>query len=89
MNSINNNPFRNSNINMENNNILNNTSPKMKKIDKFEQPIAKNFLNKIKEEIEKAIKKYGSNTQEMKQVAEALNIGIATLYRKVKKYNIK
>ena len=39
------------------------------------------------EEIEKAIKKYGSNTQEMKQVAEALNIGIATLYRKVKKYN--
>ena len=41
------------------------------------------------EEIEKAIKKYGSNTQEMKQVAEALNIGIATLYRKVKKYNIK
>ena len=89
MNSINNKPFRNSNINMENNNILNNTSPKMKKIDKFEQPIAKNFLNKIKEEIEKAIKKYGSNTQEMKQVAEALNIGIATLYRKVKKYNIK
>ena len=53
MNSINNNPFRNSNINMENNNILNNTSPKMKKIDKFEQPIDKNFLNKIKEEIEK------------------------------------
>ena len=42
-----------------------------------------------KEEIEKAIKKYGNNTQEMKQVAKALNIGIATLYRKVKKYNIK
>ena len=41
-----------------------------------------------KQEIEKAIKKYGSNTQEMKQVAKALNIGIATLYRKVKKYNI-
>lgn len=39
-------------------------------------------------EIEKAIKKYGSNTQQMKQVAKALNIGIATLYRKVKKYNI-
>ena len=42
-----------------------------------------------KEEIEKAIKKYGNNTQEMKQVAKALDIGIATLYRKVKKYNIK
>ena len=41
-----------------------------------------------KQEIEKAIKKYGNNTQEMKQVAKALNIGIATLYRKVKKYNI-
>ena len=41
-----------------------------------------------KQEIEKAIKKYGSNTQEMKQVAKALDIGIATLYRKVKKYNI-
>lgn len=41
-----------------------------------------------KEEIEKAIKRYGNNTQEMKQVAKALNIGIATLYRKVKKYNI-
>lgn len=39
-------------------------------------------------EIEKAIKKYGSNTQGMKQVAKALDIGIATLYRKVKKYNI-
>ena len=41
-----------------------------------------------KEEIEKAIKKYGNNTQGMKQVAKALDIGIATLYRKVKKYNI-
>ena len=38
--------------------------------------------------LRKAIKKYGNNTQEMKQVAKALNIGIATLYRKVKKYNI-
>ena len=45
MNSINNNPFRNSNINMENNNILNNTSPKMKKIDK---------RNNLKEEVEVA-----------------------------------
>ena len=41
-----------------------------------------------KQEIEKAIKKYGNNTQGMKQVAKALDIGIATLYRKVKKYNI-
>lgn len=41
------------------------------------------------EAIEKAIKKYGSNTEGMKKVADALDIGIATLYRKVKKYNIK
>lgn len=42
-----------------------------------------------KEAIEKAIKKFGNNTEGMKQVAKALNIGIATLYRKVKKYEIK
>ena len=47
------------------------------------------IIENLKEEIEKAIKKYGNNTQEMKQVAKALDIGIATLYRKVKKYNIK
>jgi len=41
-----------------------------------------------KEVIEKAIKKYGTNTEAMKQIADVLNIGIATLYRKVKKYNL-
>ena len=44
---------------------------------------------KNKEAILKAIKKYGSNTESMKKVADVLDIGIATLYRKVKKYNIK
>lgn len=39
--------------------------------------------------IEQAIKKYGSNTEGMKKVADALNIGIATLYRKIKKFDIK
>lgn len=39
--------------------------------------------------IQDAIKKYGSNTEGMKKVAEALNIGIATLYRKTKKFDIK
>jgi transcriptional regulator with PAS, ATPase and Fis domain len=38
--------------------------------------------------IQKSILKYGTNTEAMKKVAEALNIGIATLYRKVKKYNL-
>lgn len=42
-----------------------------------------------KKEIIKALKKYGYNTEGMKKTADALNIGIATLYRKVKKYKIK
>lgn len=58
------------------------------KLDEMYKEEIKTVEQLEKEEIEKAIKKYGSNTQEMKQVAKALNIGIATLYRKVKKYNI-
>jgi transcriptional regulator with PAS, ATPase and Fis domain len=59
------------------------------KLDEMYKEEIKTVEQLEKEEIEKAIKKYGSNTQEMKKVADALNIGIATLYRKVKKYNIK
>lgn len=59
------------------------------KLDELYKEQIKTVEQLEKEEIEKAIKKYGSNTQEMKQVAKALNIGIATLYRKVKKYNLK
>ena len=59
------------------------------KLDELYKEEIKTVEQLEKEEIEKAIKKYGNNTQEMKQVAKALNIGIATLYRKVKKYNIK
>ena len=59
------------------------------KLDELYKEEIKTVEQLEKEEIEKAIKKYGNNTQEMKQVANALNIGIATLYRKVKKYNIK
>ncbi|MDF2565466.1 MAG: Bacterial regulatory protein Fis family, partial [Massilibacillus sp.] len=36
--------------------------------------------------IENALKKYGGN---MVKVSEVLNIGRSTLYRKIKKYNIK
>jgi len=42
-----------------------------------------------KEAIENAISKYGTNTEGMKKVADALNIGIATLYRKIKKFDIR
>ena len=57
------------------------------KLDELYKAEIKTVEQLEKERIEKAIRnKYGSNTQEMKQVAKALNIGIATLYRKVKKY---
>ena len=59
------------------------------KLDELYKEEIKTVEQLEKEEIEKAIKKYGNNTQEMKQLAKALDIGIATLYRKVKKYNIK
>ena len=48
------------------------------KLDELYKEEIKTVEQLEKEEIEKAIKKYGNNTQEMKQVAKALNIGIAT-----------
>jgi len=59
------------------------------KLDEMYKAEVKTMNDIEKEAIENAIKKYGSNTEGMKNVAEALDIGIATLYRKVKKYNIK
>ncbi|SCG97303.1 MULTISPECIES: helix-turn-helix domain-containing protein [unclassified Romboutsia] len=59
------------------------------KLDEMYKEEVKTMDDLEKEAIEKAIKKYGSNTECMKKVADALDIGIATLYRKVKKYNIK
>lgn len=41
-----------------------------------------------KREIEKALSIFGNSTEQKRQVAEALGIGIATLYRKIEKYNI-
>lgn len=59
------------------------------KLDEMYKEEVKSMDVLEKEAIEKAINKYGSNTEGMKKVADALDIGIATLYRKVKKYNIK
>ncbi|MBV7276337.1 sigma 54-interacting transcriptional regulator [Clostridium sp. PL3] len=42
-----------------------------------------------KELFKKAIELYGSNGESKKVIAEKMGIGIATLYRKLKKYNIK
>ncbi|KXZ40494.1 regulatory protein, Fis family [Alkalithermobacter thermoalcaliphilus JW-YL-7 = DSM 7308] len=54
-----------------------------------EETEVKTFEELEKNEIQKALKKYGTTTEGMKKAADALNIGIATLYRKVKKYDIK
>lgn len=39
--------------------------------------------------IEKSLKKYGDDTESKKYIADKMNIGLTTLYRKMKKYNIK
>ena len=59
------------------------------KLDEMYKTEVRTMNDLEKDAIEKAINKYGSNTEGMKKVADALDIGIATLYRKVKKYNIK
>ncbi|WP_248483500.1 GAF domain-containing protein [Tepidibacter aestuarii] len=60
----------------------------MDDIDHINDKIS-SFEELEKKEILKAIKKYGNTTDGMKKTADALNIGIATLYRKIKKYDIK
>lgn len=59
------------------------------KLDELYQEEIKTMEELEREAIENGIKKYGTNTEGMKNLAEALNIGIATLYRKIKKYGIK
>lgn len=39
--------------------------------------------------IEKSLKKYGDDTESKKYIADKMSIGLTTLYRKMKKYNIK
>lgn len=59
------------------------------KLDELYKEKIKTMEQLEKEAIINGIKKYGSNTEGMKNLADALNIGIATLYRKIKKYEIK
>ena len=42
-----------------------------------------------KKYIEKALLAYGDDTEGKKYISEKMNIGLTTLYRKMKKYNIK
>lgn len=48
-----------------------------------------NLADMEKRMIEKAIARYGKGTADKKKVAEVLGIGVATLYRKIKKYGIE
>lgn len=54
MNSVSNNPYRGINTTTQNNSILNNIKPQINKIESTQQQVVENFVNKIKEEIEKA-----------------------------------
>ncbi len=47
------------------------------------------FENIEKRYIEKALVSYGNDTEGKKIISEKMNIGLTTLYRKMKKYNIK
>ena len=81
-------------INMETSDMItmNSIPPKIKKIIGLSKPIESDFksLEQIeKEEIEKVLKYYGDDSLAIKKCSEILGISIATLYRKIKKYNIE
>ena len=54
MNSVSNNPYRGINTTTQNNNIPNNLKSQINKVENTQQQVLENFVNKIKEEIEKA-----------------------------------
>jgi len=54
MNSVSNNPYRGINTTTQNNNIPNNMKPQINKVESTQQQVVENFVNKIKDEIEKA-----------------------------------
>ena len=54
MNSVSNNPYRGINTTTQNNNIQTNIKPQINKVESTQQQVVENFVNKIKEEIEKA-----------------------------------
>ena len=49
----------------------------------------KDFEKIEKVYIEKSLEKYGDDTESKKYIADKMSIGLTTLYRKMKKYNIK
>ena len=73
-------------------NILNNSEKNSSLANEitFKEDIAlDDFENIEKKYIEKALSIYGNNTDGKKFISDKMNIGLTTLYRKMKKYNIK
>jgi transcriptional regulator with PAS, ATPase and Fis domain len=64
-------------------NILGNERKNMERADEV-----RNLRYIEKDEIEKALKKYGNDTMGKKIAAQKLGIGIATLYRKIDEYEL-
>lgn len=74
-------------------NILNQTPSSksfFKNLDlKIDNTELEDFEKIEKEYIEKALIKYGEDTEGKKLIAKKMNIGLTTLYRKMKRFNIK
>ncbi len=79
-------------MNMEKSNMITEASipkniitPSNKKDDKSLENMVKEFEKKV---IGERAREYGNSKEDKKKLAEDLNIGIATLYRKLKQYEI-
>lgn len=74
-------------------NILNqapSSKSSFKNLDlKIDNTELEDFEKIEKEYIEKALIKYGEDTEGKKLIAKKMNIGLTTLYRKMKRFNIK
>jgi len=81
-------------INMETSNMItmNSIPPKIKSFscfNKLSEPGFKTLDQIEKEEIEKLLKYYDNDALAVKKCSDSLGVSIATLYRKIKKYNIE
>ena len=74
-------------------NILNQTPSSKSSFENLDLKIDNTELEDFekieKEYIEKALIKYGEDTEGKKLIAKKMNIGLTTLYRKMKRFNIK
>ncbi len=73
-------------------NILNSSEKSVSPLNSSnaeEDTVLDNFEDIEKRYIEKALKIYGDDTDGKKYISDKMSIGLTTLYRKMKKYNIK